>query len=443
MDTAKVADVWLDFVARFSDCFTRPGTAHFGALLTGGLLAERRPLVTEIVTALNCQKQWRAAEWFLEEGKWPTRQVEERLCEMAAPAGRRWGRQVWAVDDMKALKNGKKIWGTCSFHEYTSRCCNRPETVWAHNWVVCGALERGNRSDFLPTMGRLYMRESQLPEGETFRKKPELAVEMARICARSSEGPHLIVFDGGYAIRSVVRPLTSPPEGQPRVEFLTRLRRDSRLYTEPPPRREGQMGRPRKWGYRLPAPRDAEDWPGEWQETEADMYGSRRSVRFKKVLGQWHPAGAEERVHAFAFDVEGYEDPWQVVTSDLRLTARQVLELYAARFAQEDAHRDLKQHIGLGTEQGRLKNVVLRSFQLRVAELTLLHLLRKKLNEGEGQWWPQPQWYPQKERGSVRDVKRVLRGAGQYFSQLDWRVLTSEKSPPGGQPRHRSCRKAA
>ena len=79
---------------------------------------------------------------------------------------------MWAVDDMKALKNGRKIWGTCSFHEYTSRCCNRPETVWAHNWVVCGALERDNRSDFLPTMGRLYMRESQLPEGETFRKKP-------------------------------------------------------------------------------------------------------------------------------------------------------------------------------------------------------------------------------------------------------------------------------
>ena len=40
------------------------------------------PMVTEIVTALNRQKQWRAAEWFLEKGKWHTKEVEERVGEM-------------------------------------------------------------------------------------------------------------------------------------------------------------------------------------------------------------------------------------------------------------------------------------------------------------------------------------------------------------------------
>lgn len=203
------------------------------------------------------------------------------------------------------------------------------------------------------------------------------------------------------------------------------------------------MGRPRKWGERLPAPQDAGKWPGEWKKIEADMYGKKRSVRFKKLLCQWHPAGAEARVHVFAFKVEGYENPWYLVTSDLGLSARQVLEIYAARFAQEDAHRQLKQQLGQGTEQGRRKNVVLRSFQLRLLALTLVHLMRKKLNESEGQWWPKPPWYRQKARGSIRDVLRMMRRARAEFSQLDWRDLTSQNSPPNtsrtGPPRRKAA----
>lgn len=216
MNVPQFVDAWTGLVGEFQSSFTQPGGAHFGALLTGGLLAERRPLVTEIVSGLDRQAQWRVTEWFLEEGRWPTAEVESRLCGMAAPSGRACGRQIWAADDMKALKSGKTIWGTCSFHEYTSRCSNRAETVWAHNWVLFGALSVGPRNDFLPTMGRLYMRESQLPDGEQFRAKPQLLVQMARHCARAVRGPHLVVFDGGYAIRTVVRPLAAPPGGSHR-----------------------------------------------------------------------------------------------------------------------------------------------------------------------------------------------------------------------------------
>ncbi|MFW6119063.1 MAG: sigma factor [Planctomycetota bacterium] len=205
------------------------------------------------------------------------------------------------------------------------------------------ALQKGDRNDFLSTMGRLYMRESQLPQGKQFRTKPQLLLEMVRLCAEAVEGPYLAAFEGGYAIRTVVRPLASPPEGQPQIQFLTRLRRDARLYGEPPERNPGKVGRPRKWGERLPVPQNAENWPGKWRQTEAHMYGNKRSVRFKKVLCQWRPAGAEARVHAFAFEVEGYQKPWYLVTSDLGLSARQVPEIYAARFAQENAHRQLKQ----------------------------------------------------------------------------------------------------
>jgi hypothetical protein len=384
--------------------------------------------VTEIITALGLESQWRALEAFVEYGRWPMSSVEDALARMAAPSGRCHHRQIWSVDDLKTLKTGKNIWGACSFHEYTSRCSNRPETVWAHNWVVCGALAAAPRKAFLPTAGRLYLRKSQLPKGERFRTKPQLAVEALRRCARASGGPHLAIFDGGYAVSSMVRPLIDPPQGQPRIEFLTRLRLDARLYEPPLPRTGGQRGRPRKWGKRLPTPRDADHWPGPWREGTVQLYGQTRRIRYKQVLCQWHPAGADARVHAFVFEVEGYKERWHLVTSDLELSAEQVLELYGMRFTQEDGHRDLKQHLGLATGQGWTKKVVLRTLQLRLVAMTFLRILAQRLDQIEGDaWWPKPPWYRQKTKGSLRDAKRIIVGAGKHFSQLDWRNLTSEK----------------
>jgi len=57
---------------------------------------------------------------------------------------------------------------------------------------------------------------------------------------------------GAYAICAVVEPPIGPRPGQPRVDWLTRLRFHARPYQPPPPRQPGQMGLPRKWGTRLP-----------------------------------------------------------------------------------------------------------------------------------------------------------------------------------------------
>ena len=101
-----------------------------------------------------------------------------------------------------------------------ARCPNRAATVRAYNWVVLGALlhEPEKPARFLPTSGRLYFRKSQLPVGPdgivAFRTKCELAIELLREQARIIKGKHLAVFDGGYALKSVVRPLVLPEGGR-------------------------------------------------------------------------------------------------------------------------------------------------------------------------------------------------------------------------------------
>src|SRR4051812_5962261 len=207
-------------------------------------------------------------------------------------------------DSTPEVRNSKDVWGTCTFHEYSARCPNRASTVRAHNWVVLGALlpNPGAPAHFLPTAGRLYFRKAQLPPAQngpavTFRTKCELLVELAREHAKACCGKTLGVFDGGYALRSVVRPLVKPPEpGQPRIDFLTRLRRDARLYKLPPAeRKRGQRGPSPKWGKQLPPPRQGGRWPGAWQSGAAFIYGRIRQVRYKEVVCLWRGGGAQVR----------------------------------------------------------------------------------------------------------------------------------------------------
>src|SRR4029077_20025552 len=88
----------------------------------------------------------------------------------------------------------------------------------------------------------------------------ELLVELLRTQAQDMPGRHLGVFDGGFALGSVVRPLVVPEEaGLPRIDFVTRLRHDARLFLPPPPppppSRPKRRGRAPSWGRRLGPPR--------------------------------------------------------------------------------------------------------------------------------------------------------------------------------------------
>jgi hypothetical protein len=116
--------------------------------------------------------------------------------------------------------------------------------------------------------------------------------------------------------------------------------------------------------------------------------------------------------------VEGYTKRFSLVTSAVELTGLQMVELFAARFRQEDAFRDLKQQLGWEECRAWTKNPIERTSQaqwvtmslLRLAQLGLeAHAREQEQEQGPEPWWDRPPWYPQKERPSVRDVTRLLR----------------------------------
>jgi len=415
MQATELFAHWQELLAPFADAFTYPGFQRFREWLTGLVLNVEEHTITQSLIGLGRPGNWKALEEFAEYGRWDQDTVERAAAQLLdAAAGRLWhGYRVWAGDDSKVHRSSKKVWGTCTFHEYTARCPNRAGTVRAHNWVVVGALlpRPSQPAWFLPHTGRLYFRKSQLPAGETFQTKCELLVELLRREADSvPDGSHLGVFDGAFAVASVVRPLVRPSPGRQRVEFLTRLRGDARLHglpTEPP---TGKRGPKPVWGRRLPPPRQGGRWPGPWQHGTAWIYGRWRAVRWKEVECLWRVAGPGVKVKAVVAEVEGYKKRFTLVSSARDLTGLQLLEIFCGRFRQEDGFRDLKQRLGWEECRAWTKNPIVRATQMELLAMTLLRLLQFRLEEAEGDsWWFHPPWNKRKTRPSVLDLERLLR----------------------------------
>jgi hypothetical protein len=405
---------WQELLEPCADAFTFPGFQRFTEWLTGLALNVEEHTITQCLVGLGRPQDWKALESFAEYGAWDQPALERAAAGLIDDAPDRlwYGYRVWAGDDTKVHRSSKHVWGTCTFHEYTARCPNRAATVRAHNWVVLGALlpRPSQPAWFLPHAGRLYFRKSQLPAGEEFHTKCELLVELVRGEAAHVAGQHLAVFDGAFAVRSVVRPLTQPKAGQPRVEFLTRLRGDARLHRLPPATRPaGRRGPAPKWGRKLPPPRRGGHWPGGWQEGRAWIYGRWRQVRYKEVVCLWRVAGHQVPVKAVVAEVEGYKKRFTLVSSATELGGLQLLELFCARFREEDGFRDLKQRLGWEECRAWTKQPIVRTTQAQLLVMTLLRLLQFRLEEAEGDsWWFHPPWNKRKARPSVLDLGRLL-----------------------------------
>jgi hypothetical protein len=295
-----------------------------------------------------------------------------------------------------------------------------------------GDLVPGKPWTYLPHTARLYFRQSQLPAGEEFRKKTIWAVEMLRQVDAESAVPVLGVFDGAYANRTVIRPCLNPPADQRRIDVVTRLREDAQLYGSKANVAKKKCGRPRLWGKRIPAPKDHEKWKQTtWQESTAYIYGRERSIRYKQLDCYWAVTGPAERVLVFVFEVEDYDEPWYIVTTALSLSAEQAVEVFAARFRQEDGFRDHKQRLGMEECRAWTKEPILRTFGVQMVAQTLLRLLAFELDAeyGPNSWWSPPEWNKTKSHPSVLDARRLLWRYREGFSEFLLELEESRKVP--------------
>ena len=163
----------------------------------------------------------------------------------------------------------------------------------------------------------------------------------------------VLVADSSYTVlellhfcQSLVHPVT----------FITRLRLDAALFLPAPPRRPGQLGRPRKVGQRLPTLKSLLDRPETaWESIEVNWYdgGGSRRVAVSSDTALWYNRGKPSVPIRWVLirDPFGQFEPQALLCTDPEVPAQQIIERFVLRWQLEVTFQEARAHLGVETQR--------------------------------------------------------------------------------------------
>jgi hypothetical protein len=162
----------------------------------------------------------------------------------------------------------------------------------------------------------------------------------------------VLVADSSYAVLEVLhfcQSLAHP------VTLITRLRLDAALFLPAPPRRPGQLGRPRIVGQRLPTLKSLLDRPETaWESIVVNWYdGSSRSVEINSATAVWYNRGKPTVSIRWVLirDPFGKFKPQALLCTDPDVPACQVIEWFVLRWQLEVTFQEVRAHLGVETQR--------------------------------------------------------------------------------------------
>ena len=260
-----------------------------------------------------------------------------------------------AIDDSPTKRFGPCVEAANIHHNPTPGPGDGP-WLYGHNWVCLAMLLQHPFFGViaLPLLSRLYVRKVDLAELQKrhdweFRTKHQLALELIRrvmglLRALGSKAGYLIVFDGAYAARELIRPLIK--EG---ATVVTRIRRDAKLF-DLPVNEKGRRGRPRIYGKnRISLAKRAGRRDG-WQVIEYSCRGVNVEGRYKTFLATSQVVGGVVRVVL----LEHSSGNWAAyISTDASMCVEAILQTVSDRWAIEEHFHDVKEVWGAGEQQVR------------------------------------------------------------------------------------------
>jgi len=412
----------------FQPCFTRPSFDSFWALTCAWILCSGRRSLTRVMqsTQLTDFKHYSSFHRFFSQARWNLDDLSRCVFQLLLPLCPEV--LVGAVDDTLARKSGRHIWGAGMHHDPLRSTQKRPFFAFGHNFVVFSlqvALPFApNKYWAFPILVRMYRKrqtarrapgkggkleckQTGQATAKQYRTRPELALEMIQIVASWIPQRTLRVLgDSEYAGRSISRHL---PEN---VELISRMNMKAALYALP--EKTAKRGRRRKKGNRLPSPLQlAQNKKAKWIKTTLTLYGKQVKLWYQTIDALWYPSAGQRLLRIVVVrDPSGRRRDDCFFSTDLNLTATQILEMFSLRWPLEVCFRDVKQFLGFEDPQNRVAQATTRTAPLifLIYDLVLLwhaqvghQLAPKSLLERL--------WYPQKDSVSFEDILRTLRHA--------------------------------
>jgi DDE superfamily endonuclease len=211
--------------------------------------------------------------------------------------------------------------------------------------------------------------------------------------------PIVLVVDSGYAALDFLGCLAN--RKQP-ITCITRLRLDAQLYAPAPPRRKGQIGRPRRQGARLPSLQQRlRDQKTKWSKVIVPHWYSAgpRPIQVATGTAVWYRVGLPVVPLRWILirDPQQQFRPQALLSTDLDVTPGQAVPWFVLRWPLETTLAEVRAKLGVETQRQGSDRAIARTTPCLLALFSLVTLLasdlhrRGKLQVRSSAWYHKPQ----------------------------------------------------
>ena len=338
------------------------------------MVVEGRKCMTRIVRCVFFhQRDLSSWERFLAEHHWSLTAVTARLVTLVvAKLGAQLqvhGAYLLGKDTTLVAKTATRMVGVQKWKDHSDNA-DRGSYLVGHHWNLVGLISPwGTRWLCWPLVMRLVpglQGARQWLVGATVEPLSFWDAAIAAIlevtrCLEAA--PVRVVADAYYSKAPFLNGLRARG-----IDVISRLRKDAVGWDDPAPRLLGTRGRKPRYGRKWPL---ASLLTAETPTREhLPLYGTLTEVVF--VVRDVWLRDVAQKVRVVV--LEGAKEPLLLVSTDLTLSALQIIEIYGARFSIELTIRDLKQHFGLGDYQCTTTLAILRFVHLACLAFCLWRL---------------------------------------------------------------------
>lgn len=364
----------LPLFQAFAPCFTAPSFAYFQSYMWALMVVEGRKCLTRLARcAFFHQRDLSSWERFLAEHRWSLTAVTERLVRLVVERlGEHLqvhGAYLVGKDTTLVAKTAKRMLGVQKWKDHSDNA-DRGAYLVGHHWNLVGLISPwGTRWLCWPLVMRLVpglQGARQWLVGETVAPMRFWDAAIAAILELTrclGEAAVRVVADAYYSKAPFLNGLRARG-----IDVISRLRHDAVGWDDPEPQPPSKRGRKPRYGHKWPlASLLHAETPTRDRLT---LYGKLTEVVF--VVRDVWLRDVAQKVRVVV--LEGAKEPIILVSTDLALSALQIIDIYGARFSIELTIRDLKQHFGLGDYQCTTTLAILRFVHLACLAFCLWRL---------------------------------------------------------------------
>ena len=354
----------LSLLQVFAPCFTAPSLAYFQSYVWALMVVEGRKCLTRLARcAFFHQRNLSSWERFLAGHRWSLMAVTERLVwlvveRLGAPL-QVHGAYLVGTDTTLVAKTTKRMLGVQKWKDHSDNA-DRGAYLVGHHWNLVGLISPwGTRWLCWPLVMRLVpglKGARQWIVGDTIAPMSFWDAAIAAILEVTRSLGKASVRVGADAFYSKA-PFLNGLRARG-IDVISRLRKDAVGWDDPEPQPPSKRGRKPRYGRQWPLASLLTAEPP--TRERLTLYGKLTEVVFV-VRDVW----LRDVAHKVRVVVlEGAKEPILLVSTDLTLSALQIIEIYGARFSLELTIRDLKQYFGLGDYQCTTTLAILRFVHL-------------------------------------------------------------------------------